>query len=105
MKKFWSNLSLNKKLALIAIMLGLVALFAGDPYGGTTIKVNEKELKKLFRHITRLAGIAALKIVVFNIVSFLYKYKGAAYIFYLVAGTQENGISGIVSFIIVNFGR
>lgn len=44
MKKFWSNLSLNKKLALIAIMLGLVALFAGDPYGGTTIKVNEKDI-------------------------------------------------------------
>lgn len=44
MKKFWSNLSLNKKLALIAIILGLVALFAGDPYGGTTIKVNEKDL-------------------------------------------------------------
>lgn len=44
MKKFWSNLSLNKRLALIAIIFGLVALFAGDPYGGTTIKVNEKDL-------------------------------------------------------------
>lgn len=44
MKKFWSNLSLNKRLASIAIILGLVALFAGDPYGGTTIKVNEKDL-------------------------------------------------------------
>lgn len=44
MKKFWSILSLNKRLALIAIILGLVALFAGDPYGGTTIKVNEKDL-------------------------------------------------------------
>lgn len=44
MKKFWSNLSLNKKLVLIAITLGVIALFAGDPYGGTTIKVNEKSI-------------------------------------------------------------
>ena len=44
MKKFWSNLSLNKKLALIGISLGVIALFAGDPYGGTTIKVNEKAI-------------------------------------------------------------
>jgi rhodanese-related sulfurtransferase len=44
MKKFFSNLSLNKKLALITITLGVIALFAGDPYGGTTIKVNEKDL-------------------------------------------------------------
>lgn len=44
MKNFWSNLSLNKKLALIGITLGVIALFAGDPYGGTTIKVNEKDI-------------------------------------------------------------
>jgi rhodanese-related sulfurtransferase len=44
MKKFWSNLSLNKKLAFIGIALGVIALFAGDPYGGTTIKVNEKAI-------------------------------------------------------------
>lgn len=44
MKKFWAELSLNKKLALIAITLGIIALFAGDPYGGTTIKVNEKDI-------------------------------------------------------------
>jgi len=44
MKKFWSNLSLNKRLALIGIALGVIALFAGDPYGGTTIKVNEKSI-------------------------------------------------------------
>ena len=42
MKKFWLNLSLNRKLALVAVGLGVIALFAGDPYGGTTIKVNEK---------------------------------------------------------------
>ncbi len=44
MKKFWSNLSLNKKLALIAFILGIIALFAGNPYGGTTLKVNVKDI-------------------------------------------------------------
>jgi len=44
MKKFFSNLSLNKKLALVALSLGIIALFAGNPYGGTTIKVNEKDI-------------------------------------------------------------
>lgn len=44
MKRFFSNLSLNIKLALIAVTLGVIALFAGDPYGGTTIKVNEKDI-------------------------------------------------------------
>ena len=44
MKKFWSNLSLNKKLALIAAILGVIAIFAGNPYGGTTLKVNEKDI-------------------------------------------------------------
>lgn len=44
MKKFWLNLSLNRKLASVAIVLGFIALFAGDPYGGTTIKVNEKDI-------------------------------------------------------------
>ena len=44
MKKFFSDLSLNIKLALIAITLGVISLFAGDPYGGTTIKVNEKDI-------------------------------------------------------------
>ncbi len=44
MKKFLSDLSLNKKLALVAVTLGVIALFAGDPYGGTTIKVNEKDI-------------------------------------------------------------
>jgi hypothetical protein len=44
MKKFFSDLSLNIKLALIAVTLGVIALFAGDPYGGITIKVNEKDI-------------------------------------------------------------
>ena len=44
MKKFFSELSTNKKLALFGIVLGLFALIAGNPYGGTTIKVNEKDI-------------------------------------------------------------
>jgi rhodanese-related sulfurtransferase len=44
MKNFWSKLSLNKKLALVAVIFGAAAVFAGDPYGGTTIKVNEKDI-------------------------------------------------------------
>jgi rhodanese-related sulfurtransferase len=44
MKKFWLNLSVNRKLAMVAVGLGVIALFAGDPYGGTTIKVNEKDI-------------------------------------------------------------
>ena len=44
MKKFFSDLSTNKKLALFAMVLGVIALFAGNPYGGTTIKVNEKDI-------------------------------------------------------------
>jgi rhodanese-related sulfurtransferase len=44
MKKLFSELDLKFKLALIAVLLGIVALFAGDPYGGTTIKVNTKDI-------------------------------------------------------------
>lgn len=44
MKNFFANLSTNKKFALIAFILGIITLFAGNPYGGGTIKVNEKEL-------------------------------------------------------------
>ncbi|MEO0206401.1 MAG: hypothetical protein ABIL22_06985, partial [candidate division WOR-3 bacterium] len=44
MKKIFSELDLKYKLAIIAILLGVVALFAGDPYGGTSVKVNVKEI-------------------------------------------------------------
>ncbi len=44
MKKFISELNLKIKLALTAILFGVVALFAGDPYGGSEIKVNAKDL-------------------------------------------------------------
>jgi rhodanese-related sulfurtransferase len=44
MKKIFSELDLKYKLAIIAVLLGAVALFAGDPYGGTTVKVNPKDL-------------------------------------------------------------
>jgi rhodanese-related sulfurtransferase len=40
----WKDFTLNRRLAVIAIALGALALFAGDPYGGTATKVNAKEL-------------------------------------------------------------
>ncbi len=43
MKQFLSNLTTNQKLGGVALVLGFIALFAGNPYGGTTIKVNEKD--------------------------------------------------------------
>ena len=44
MKKLFANLSTNNKLGLAALVLGIIALFAGSPYGGSFINVNEKEL-------------------------------------------------------------
>ena len=44
MKMFLNNLTISKKLALVAIVLGLLATFAGTPYSGSTIKVNAKDL-------------------------------------------------------------
>ena len=44
MKKFLSNLTTNQRLGGAALILGIIALFAGNPYGGTSIKVNEKDL-------------------------------------------------------------
>jgi len=44
MKKFFIELSTPKKLALVAIILGMIAVFAGSPYVGSTITVNEKDL-------------------------------------------------------------
>lgn len=44
MKKFFAGLSINSKLGISALVLGIIALFAGNPYGGNSIKVNEKEL-------------------------------------------------------------
>lgn len=44
MKKFFSQLSTPKKLALIALILGFIAVFAGTPYVGSTITVNAKDM-------------------------------------------------------------
>jgi rhodanese-related sulfurtransferase len=44
MKKFLANLTTNQKLGGVALVLGIISLFAGDPYGGTSIKVNEKDI-------------------------------------------------------------
>lgn len=44
MKQKLSRLGLNGKLALIAFALGLIALFAGNPYQGTQVTLDAKEL-------------------------------------------------------------
>lgn len=38
------NLSMNKKLAIIALALGFIALFLGNPYRGSQMNINAKEL-------------------------------------------------------------
>ncbi|MBL7995213.1 rhodanese-like domain-containing protein, partial [bacterium] len=44
MKKIWSDLSLNYRLASIALLLGFIGLFAGSPYHGSRTTINSKEL-------------------------------------------------------------
>jgi rhodanese-related sulfurtransferase len=40
----FSKLSMNKKLALVAFILGLIAVFAGNPYRGNSVTLDTKEL-------------------------------------------------------------
>lgn len=44
MKKLFSKLSLNQKLALVAILLGVIALLAGNPFDNDIVEVNVKDL-------------------------------------------------------------
>lgn len=44
MKKLLSELELKYKLAVVAVLLGIIALFAGDPYNSTTVKLNVKDV-------------------------------------------------------------
>jgi rhodanese-related sulfurtransferase len=44
MKNIFPKLSMNKKLALIAFVLGLTAIFAGNPYRGSSVTMDVKEL-------------------------------------------------------------
>ncbi len=44
MKKFFSQLSIAKKLGMFALGFGVAALFIGNPQDSTSIKVNVKEL-------------------------------------------------------------
>ena len=44
MKRFFAGLTLNTKLGMGVLVLGFVALFAGNPYHGADVKVNAKEL-------------------------------------------------------------
>ncbi len=40
----WISLTLKHRLALLAVALGAIAVFAGDPYGGTATTIAPKEL-------------------------------------------------------------
>ena len=44
MKNFFIELSSPKKLAFVAILLGLIAVFAGSPYTGSTVAINVKDI-------------------------------------------------------------
>ena len=44
MRKIFSSLSTPKKLAVVALILGIIAVFAGSPYMGSEVKVNTKDL-------------------------------------------------------------
>ncbi len=44
MKNIISKLNIKQKLALVAFLLGLIALIAGNPYDSNSVKVNVKEL-------------------------------------------------------------
>lgn len=44
MKQIWNQISLNQKLALMAIALGFIGIFAGSPYRGSKAMIDAKEL-------------------------------------------------------------
>lgn len=44
MRKILTKLTLKQKLALIALLLGFIALFAGNPYRSNKVKVDLKDL-------------------------------------------------------------
>ncbi len=50
MKDFMRTLTLNKKLALVAFVLGFIALFAGNPYGSATVKMDTSELATIVQN-------------------------------------------------------
>ncbi len=52
MKKLIGNLNLNKKLALFAIALGFIGIFAGSPYKGSHVSMNTKELSIIVENTT-----------------------------------------------------
>jgi rhodanese-related sulfurtransferase len=68
MKKFLLNLNTNKKLALAAILLGFIGIFAGSPYNTSSISVNSKEL-------ALSANAASDKVDVYTLADWIIKGK------------------------------
>lgn len=60
MADFLKNLSLNGRLAVVAFVLGFVALFAGSPYKGAGATVNTKELSIAMATGTDQIGVTTL---------------------------------------------
>jgi rhodanese-related sulfurtransferase len=52
MRKLFAKMNLNRKLALFAILLGFIGLFAGSPYKGSHVSMNTKELSILVENTT-----------------------------------------------------
>lgn len=56
MKSFYNKLNTNQKLAAFVIILGIFAVFAGNPYKGNNLKIDAKEIalivQKELDHIT-----------------------------------------------------
>jgi rhodanese-related sulfurtransferase len=44
MKQFFSHLNMNRRLAILALVLGLIALVAGNPYRGDSVTLDTREL-------------------------------------------------------------
>lgn len=56
MKNLFGQLSLNQKIAVVTLLLGLIAIFAGNPYQGNYTRIDAKEIaiivQKELDHIT-----------------------------------------------------
>lgn len=60
MKNYIMNLSGSKKLAMIALIFGLVAVLLGNPYDNTYAKVNVKELSVESIHDSEIINVKDL---------------------------------------------
>jgi len=60
MAEFMKKLTLNGRLAVVALLLGFAALFAGSPYHGAGASVNTKELALVMATGADQVGVTTL---------------------------------------------